>query len=53
MHGLDLGGNNGIFFQMPDFGTQTLNGDGNIFHLDQVNNLVNNGTLSGHLRRRA
>ena len=36
----------GSFFSLPDFGTQTLNGDGNNFHVDQVNSLVNNGYVS-------
>jgi len=36
----------GSFFVMPDFSAQTLNGDGNIFNLDQVNSLVDNDYLS-------
>jgi len=32
---------------MPDLGTQTLGGNGNIFHLDQVNDLASNGSVSG------
>lgn len=43
---LHLNNAGGSFFLMPDMGTQTLSGDGNLFHLDQVNNLVNNNTAS-------
>jgi len=31
---------------MPEVVNQTLNGGGNMFHLDQVNNLVNNDTVT-------
>jgi hypothetical protein len=46
MDGLSLCNTDGSFVVMPDLGTQTLNGSGNIFHLDQVNDLVSNGTVS-------
>ena len=36
----------GSFIIMPDLSSPNLNGSGNIFHLDQVNDLVNNGTVS-------
>src|SRR6202022_3345317 len=32
---------------MPEVVNQTLNGGGNIFHLDQVNNLIGDTTVSG------
>ena len=47
MDNLQLYNGDGSFVVMPDLGTQTLNGGGNIFHLDQVNDLVSNGTVSG------
>ncbi|MBR1217168.1 hypothetical protein JQ557_04140 [Bradyrhizobium sp. U87765 SZCCT0131] len=31
---------------MPQSVTQTLNGDGGMFNIDQINNLVNNGTVT-------
>lgn len=46
MDGLSLCNSDGSFVVMPDLGSQTLTGNGNIFHLDQVNDLVNNGTVS-------
>lgn len=47
MDGLHVCNTDGIFITIPDLGTQTLNGDGSIFHLDQVNDLVNNGSVCG------
>ena len=47
MDGLSLCNSDGSFVVMPDLGTQTLYGGGNIFHLDQVNDLVSNGNVSG------
>lgn len=47
MDNLSLCNTDGSFVVMPDLGTQTLNGSGNIFHLDQVNDLVSNGAVSG------
>jgi hypothetical protein len=35
----------GSFFANADNSVQTLNGDGNVFHLDQINNLVANNSL--------
>ncbi len=37
----------GSMLVMPDFSTQTLNGDGNIFNLDQVNSLVDADRIDG------
>ncbi|AWI87254.1 hypothetical protein C0214_02130 [Methylobacterium sp. DM1] len=37
----------GNFLNLPDLSTQTLNGDGNIFNLDQVNSLVDADVLNG------
>lgn len=36
----------GSFLLMPDMGNQTLDGNGNVFHLDQVNSLISNGDVS-------
>jgi hypothetical protein len=47
MDNLNLGELNGSFIVIPDFSTQTLTGDGNIFNLDQVNSLVDGDTVNG------
>lgn len=47
MDNLNLGDFDGSFLVMPDFSTQTLNGNGNIFNLDQVNSMVDADVLNG------
>ena len=46
MEGLHIEHLDGSFLVMPDFGTQSIGGNGDNFHVDQVNNLVNNGEFS-------
>jgi hypothetical protein len=47
MDQLDIEYLDGSFLVMPDFSTQTLTGDGNIFNLDQVNSMVDADVLNG------